>query len=163
MPAGSLPYLEVTLSRPITRLGRSWALMLAVIGLAAGLLSVSAPAQAAAPANTATVTNLHLSSASDPSTWAYSIAGALKLNGKPVAGVAVTATLGSFSAKATSDATGRWNIAVPDAGKYTVTIDQSTLPKGYAVLGTKGLVSLSEPIDRLACCPMNYWVNSNQE
>ena len=144
MPAGSLPYLEVTLSRPITRLGCSWALMLAVIGLAAGLLSVSAPAQAAAPANTATVTNLHLSSASDPSTWAYSIAGALKLNGKPVAGVTITATLGSFSAKATSDATGRWNIPVPNPGKYTVSIDQATLPKGFAVVNPTMTADLTQ-------------------
>jgi neutral amino acid transport system permease protein len=108
--------------------------MLAALAMAAGLLTVSAPANAAAPAHTATVTHSHtISAASDPSTWAYSIGGALKLNGKPVAGVTVTATLGSNSYKAVSDATGRWNIPVPDAGKYTVAIDQSTLPKGFAV------------------------------
>ena len=115
--------------------------MLTALAMAAGLLSLSAPAQAAAPAaNTsvshhlAVATAGHLSSSSDPSTWEYSIAGALKLNGKPVGGVVITATLGSFSAKGTSDAaTGRWLIAVPEAGKYTVKIDESTLPKGFAV------------------------------
>jgi len=151
VPTGALPILEVALSRPGNPMGRGWALMLTALALAAGLLSVSAPAQAAAPAaNTSTTHHVatlsagKLSASSDPSTWAYSIGGALKLNGKPVAGVTVIASLGSFSAKATSDATGRWLIAVPNAGKYTVTIDSASLPKGFSVVNPSMTADLTQ-------------------
>jgi branched-chain amino acid transport system permease protein len=83
-------------------------------------------------------------SASDPSTWEYSIAGALKLNGKPVKGVTVTATLGSFSNKAVSDAFGRWNIPVPAAGEYDVKIVQSTLPSGFTVTNPEMKADLTQ-------------------
>ncbi len=37
---------------------------------------------------------------------------------------------GGFTGSATSDQTGRWTVEVPSDGTYTVTIDESTLPKG---------------------------------
>ena len=46
-------------------------------------------------------------------------------------GVEVTAEgPGGFSETATSDADGRWDIPVPGEGRYTVSIDQETLPEG---------------------------------
>ena len=46
-------------------------------------------------------------------------------------GVKVTAKgTGGFSGSATSDKNGRWTIPVPRPGRYTVTIDTKSLPKG---------------------------------
>ena len=141
-PTGSLPYLEVTLSRPTTRMGRGWAYVVATLALLASGLLIAAPASAVtASGHQVATTHAHayatsgkIAASSDPSTWAYTIAGALKLNGNPVKDVTIIATLGSFSAKGTSDATGRWSIPVPDAGIYEVKVDPTTLPKGFTVV-----------------------------
>jgi len=137
---GSLPNLEVTLNRPTTPLGRSWSYLVATLALALTGLVIAAPAQAittsshrVSAAQHQTIQAPHSEDFGDPATWEYSIAGALKLNGDPIKGVTVTATLGSFTAKSVSDEGGRWLIAVPKAGKYEVKINESTLPKGFAV------------------------------
>jgi branched-chain amino acid transport system permease protein len=54
------------------------------------------------------------------------------LNGEqPVPGVNVTATDGAdFTATTKSDESGSWTIGVPAEAKYTVTLDESTLPAG---------------------------------
>jgi neutral amino acid transport system permease protein len=135
--------MEVILSRPSTRLGRGWAYLMAALALASSALVISAPAQAATPSHTSVSTSTHIKS-SDPSTWQYSIAGSLKLNRKPVKGVTITATLGSFSGKAVSDAFGEWNIMVPKAGVYTVAIDQATLPSGFTVTNPSMQADLTE-------------------
>ena len=119
------------MSRPVTRLGRDWAYLMAALAIAGSAVAVSAPAQAATPSHHS-VSAIQLQ-ASDPSTWEYSIAGTLKLNGKPVKGVTVVATLGSFSAKSTSDSFGSWNIMVPTGGVYKVSIDAGTVPAGFSV------------------------------
>ena len=121
-------------------MGRGWSYLVATLALLASGLIIAAPASAASATNRSVAVSQSitppaaLAASSDPSTWEYSIAGALKLNGEPVKGVTITATLGSFSAKAVSDATGRWNIPVPNGGQYDVKIDQSTLPKGFSVV-----------------------------
>jgi neutral amino acid transport system permease protein len=125
--------MEVILSRPSTRLGRGWAYLMAALALASSALVMSAPAQAATPSHSSVSTSTHIKS-SDPSTWEYTIAGSLKLNGKGVKGVTVTATLGSFSASGVSGANGSWMIMVPTGGEYTVSIDKATVPKGFNVV-----------------------------
>ena len=115
------PDTEVGLSHPYARLTRGWAAAIAAIGLAFAVLLGAAP-------------QAHAADNGDPSTWQYSIGGALKLNGDPIKGVTITATHGAFTAKAVSDADGRWLIAVPDAAVYDVKLDQSTLPKGFSVV-----------------------------
>lgn len=116
-------------------------MLMTTLAIAGSALALGAPAQAAAPAHiTGTIVAPQakpianaVAANSDPSTWAFSIGGALKLNGKPVKGVTITATLGSFSAKSVSDDMGKWLIAVPDAGVYKVAIDQASLPAGMAI------------------------------
>ena len=50
---------------------------------------------------------------------------------EPASGVDVTATNAAGDEQtATTDDTGRWSIAVTEAGSYTVTVDQDTLPDG---------------------------------
>jgi neutral amino acid transport system permease protein len=59
------------------------------------------------------------------------IFGFLRNVDKPVAGVEVTAKgPAGFAGKDTSDDKGRWDIAVPKDGTYTVSINDKTLPKG---------------------------------
>lgn len=116
-------------------------MLMTTLAIAGSALALGAPAQAATPAHiTGTIVAPQakpianaVAANSDPSTWAFSIGGALKLNGKPVKGVTITATLGSFSAKSVSDDMGKWLIAVPDAGVYKVAIDQASLPAGMAI------------------------------
>jgi neutral amino acid transport system permease protein len=76
--------------------------------------------------------------ADDPSTYAYTIAGTLLNNEKPVVGVTVTATLDSFKASAKSDDSGSWLIMVPKQGIYNVSIDKSTLPAGVSFTKADG-------------------------
>ncbi|MBF4614260.1 branched-chain amino acid ABC transporter permease [Curtobacterium sp. VKM Ac-1376] len=50
---------------------------------------------------------------------------------EPAAGVDVDVTgPGGFAETATTNDDGRWSVSVDDAGGYTVSVDQSTLPKG---------------------------------
>ncbi|MEY2915132.1 MAG: hypothetical protein RLZ69_621 [Actinomycetota bacterium] len=144
--------MEVTLSRPSTRMGRGWAMLMTTLAIAGSALVLAAPAQAANPSHSSStvVTPAAKPAAgavaanSDPSTWEFSIGGALKLNGKPVQGVTITATLGSFSAKGVSDATGRWLIAVPTAGVYKVAMDTTTLPSGMSVVNPNMTADLND-------------------
>ena len=76
--------------------------------------------------------------ADDPSTYAYTIAGTLLNNDKPLVGVKLTATLDSFSASSKSDSSGAWTIMVPKAGVYNVAVDKSTLPAGVSFTKSDG-------------------------
>jgi branched-chain amino acid transport system permease protein len=76
--------------------------------------------------------------ADDPSTYAYTIAGTLLNNDKPLVGVKLTATLDSFSAATKSDSSGAWTIMVPKAGVYNVAVDKSTLPAGVSFTKSDG-------------------------
>lgn len=52
-------------------------------------------------------------------------------DGKPVAGVTITAAKGGEPVgKATTAKNGTWQISLPGTGKYTLTLDVSTLPAG---------------------------------
>ena len=84
----------------------------------------------------------------DPSTYAYTIAGTMLQEETPIPGIKVTATLGDFSASATSNEWGEWSIMVPELGQYQVEIDKSTIPEGFALTdaetGAVGIADLSE-------------------
>ncbi|MFM7030249.1 MAG: branched-chain amino acid ABC transporter permease, partial [Micrococcales bacterium] len=137
------------MSRPKTLLGRGVALLMATGAMAIIALTSTTPANAAVETasvstHSQSISASVLSASNDPSTWEYSIAGALKLNGKPIKGVTIVATLGSFSNKATTDVTGRWMIPVPTAGKYTVAVDQSTVPSGFKVANPTMVADLTQ-------------------
>ncbi len=67
-----------------------------------------------------------------------SVQGVLRFEGETVEGVLISVTTedGTPVGEATSDAEGRWQVAVPEAGVYVVTLDVATLPddiEGVAV------------------------------
>ncbi|GAA0973180.1 hypothetical protein GCM10009555_027640 [Acrocarpospora macrocephala] len=66
--------------------------------------------------------------------WAEgeSLRGTLQNQGQPVNGVKISVTSGDGQpvGEATSDAEGKWEVPVPAAGSYKVTLDQATLPAG---------------------------------
>jgi neutral amino acid transport system permease protein len=54
-------------------------------------------------------------------------------DGAPVAGVTITATRnGAVVGKATTARDGTWEISLPGAGRYTITLDVATLPAGLS-------------------------------
>lgn len=66
----------------------------------------------------------------------YSVSGNVKNNGEPVAGAVITVTGdGGFTAEVKSGEDGRWSVGVPEKKKdYVVTLDETTLPNGIAVV-----------------------------
>ncbi len=70
--------------------------------------------------------------------------GTLQNQGQPVTGVKITVTSGDGQpvGEATSDAEGKWEVPVPAAGSYQVTLDQATLPTG-TVLRLKDRATLT--------------------
>jgi neutral amino acid transport system permease protein len=64
----------------------------------------------------------------------FGISGNVKVDGEPVQGVRVAISGPEYNADVITDSNGQWFIGVPERTKYTVTLDESTLPKGIAVL-----------------------------
>ena len=108
------------MSHPRARLTFGWTALFALLAVSFSLLFGAATAS-------------HAADNSDPNSWQYTIAGTLKENGKPIKGVELVATNGSFSNKATTDAFGAWTIMVPDAIVYKVAIQTNTLPAGVSI------------------------------
>nr|BFE66411.1 hypothetical protein GCM10020063_109370 [Dactylosporangium thailandense] len=75
------------------------------------------------------------------SAWAEgeALQGTLKNGDAPVAGVKISAFTqdGASVGVATSDAQGKWTIAVPGPGTYRVDLDVSTLPSGLTVTNNR--------------------------
>ncbi|MCT9930569.1 branched-chain amino acid ABC transporter permease [Planotetraspora sp. A-T 1434] len=69
--------------------------------------------------------------------WAdgEALKGTLQNQGQPVNGVKISVTTqdGKPVAEVTSGADGKWQVPVPKAGEYKVTLDQKTLPSGVAL------------------------------
>jgi neutral amino acid transport system permease protein len=63
-----------------------------------------------------------------------SIGGNVRIEGVPIEGVRVAVSGGGYQAETVTDAEGKWRIGVPDKAAYAVTLDESTLPDGIAVL-----------------------------
>jgi branched-chain amino acid transport system permease protein len=66
--------------------------------------------------------------------YTAAILGNVRIDGEPVPGVRIIAEGNGYSAETVTDEKGRWLIGVPETGKYNVTLDESTLPEGIAVL-----------------------------
>ena len=66
----------------------------------------------------------------------FKVSGNVQNEGAPVGGVDITVTGGGgFTATVASDADGKWVVGVPEKNAdYTVTLDESTLPDGIAVV-----------------------------
>ncbi|MGO4691406.1 branched-chain amino acid ABC transporter permease [Glaciibacter sp. 2TAF33] len=63
----------------------------------------------------------------------YVLAGNVQFDGKPLEGVLITVKGGGISEEVKTGADGKWKAGVPEKAKYTVTLDEDTLPKGVIV------------------------------
>ncbi len=64
----------------------------------------------------------------------FKISGLVELNDEPLSGVELEIAGNGFSVKVESGDDGRWAVGVPEKGDYTVTLNESTLPEGIAVI-----------------------------
>ena len=62
------------------------------------------------------------------------ISGLVELADQPLADVKLVIEGGGFSVEVVSGDDGRWAVGVPERGEHTVTLDESTLPEGIAVI-----------------------------
>lgn len=60
--------------------------------------------------------------------------GNVKYNSEPLEDVLIQVSGNGYDAEVVTDADGKWKIGVPDKEKYTITLDESTLPKGVVVV-----------------------------
>lgn len=63
----------------------------------------------------------------------FAFSGNVKYQSKPLEGVRITVSGNGYDAEVVTDAEGKWKIGVPEKEKYTVTMDESTLPDGVIV------------------------------
>lgn len=69
----------------------------------------------------------------------YRISGNVQLNGEPLEGVLLTIDGPGGVQETETDASGQWKVGVPEKNAdYTVTLDESTLPDGIAVIDETG-------------------------
>lgn len=65
--------------------------------------------------------------------YEYVFSGNVKYNSEPLEDVLIKIDGNGYSEQVETDAEGKWKIGVPEKGEYTVSIDESTLPKGVIV------------------------------
>lgn len=94
-------------------------MILAAIGTVLGLVAMPAPASAAE---------------GDP----FRIAGIITLDGEPLSDVTLVIDGPGGEQEVVTNDEGRWEAFVPDQAIYTVTLDESTLPDGIAVIDDTG-------------------------
>jgi len=70
----------------------------------------------------------------------WQIKGNVKNDGTPLEGIVISVSGNGFTGEVKTDADGKWSVGVPEGGKYTVTLDESTLPKGVIVTDKDGNV-----------------------
>ena len=63
----------------------------------------------------------------------YRFSGNVKYDSEPLEGVLIQLEGGGYEAEVVTDAEGKWRIGVPEKEPYTITLDESTLPKGVIV------------------------------
>ncbi|WP_439565252.1 branched-chain amino acid ABC transporter permease [Microcella sp.] len=64
----------------------------------------------------------------------FKISGLVELADEPLADVLLVIDGGGFRVEVESGEDGRWAVGVPERGEFTVTLDESTLPEGIAVI-----------------------------
>lgn len=68
----------------------------------------------------------------------FKIQGNVKNEGTALEGVRIVVSGAGYTAETVTDADGKWLIGVPEKAAYSVTLDQSTLPAGIAVIEEGG-------------------------
>jgi branched-chain amino acid transport system permease protein len=75
----------------------------------------------------------------DTDKYPYRVSGNVQLNGDPLEGVELTVEGNGITTEVATDAEGRWAVGVPERNAdYTVTLDETTLPEGIAVVDETG-------------------------
>ena len=64
----------------------------------------------------------------------FRVSGNVKNNSVPLEAVKLTVAGDGYTAEVLTDAEGRWRVGVPEKAEYTVTLDETTLPEGIAVV-----------------------------
>jgi branched-chain amino acid transport system permease protein len=73
----------------------------------------------------------------------YQFSGNVKYQGEPLEGVLIKVSGNGYEAEAPTDELGKWRIGVPEKDTYTITLDETTLPKGVAVTEGSNTVEAS--------------------
>ena len=68
----------------------------------------------------------------------YKVQGNVKNEGIALEGVRIVVSGGGYTAETVTDAEGKWLIGVPEKAGYSVSLDQSSLPEGIAVVEEGG-------------------------
>ena len=68
----------------------------------------------------------------------FRVQGNVKNEGTALEGVRIVVSGGGYTAETVTDADGKWLIGVPEKAGYSVSLDQSTLPSGIAVIEEGG-------------------------
>ena len=63
----------------------------------------------------------------------YIFSGNVQFNDKPLDGVKLTVSGNGYTAEVKTDAKGQWEVGIPEKKKYTITLNEETLPKGVIV------------------------------
>ena len=71
--------------------------------------------------------------------YPYRIAGNVKLNSVPLEGVLMQVSGNGYDVEVETDADGKWAVGVPEKATYTVTLVESSLPEGIAVVDPDGI------------------------
>jgi branched-chain amino acid transport system permease protein len=75
----------------------------------------------------------------DTDTYDFRVSGNVQLDGEPLEGVTLTVSGNGVDTDVETDADGKWAVGVPEKNAdYKVTLDESTLPEGIAVVDDTG-------------------------
>lgn len=92
--------------------------------------------------------------------YANRISGNVKNEGRPLEGVLISVSGGGYTAEIVTDIDGKWRIGVPTRGTYTVTLDESTLPEGIAVV--EGSSTQEVEIGPSGRVTMNFFIGEGE-
>jgi neutral amino acid transport system permease protein len=110
----------------VARLRRPFALALALAATAAAFAMLAGVGAASADEV-------------DTDTYDYRVSGNVQLDGEPLEDVTLTVSGNGVDTEVETDADGKWAVGVPEKNAdYTVTLDESTLPEGIAVVDDTG-------------------------
>ena len=90
----------------------------------------------------------------------FSVVGNVKNEGSPLKDVRIVVSGGGYTAETVTDADGKWSIGVPDKNSYNVTLDESTLPEGIAVL--EGGSEQTAEFGQSGTVTMNFFIGEGE-
>ena len=91
----------------------------------------------------------------------YKVVGNVKNEGEPLEGVRIVVAGGGYTAETVTDADGKWLIGVPEKAAYSVTLDQTTLPSGIAVM-EEGGAEQSVEVGQSGSVTKNFFIGEGE-